>query len=218
MTHVRRNVLIAGCVLLALQLTGCKSVGPYDYTNYRAHRPRSILVLPPLNETTSLQATYGYLSTATAPLAELGYYVFPVAVVDQMLRDNGLPTPGEMHQVSLHKIAEISGADAVLFVTVQRYGTQYQLVNSETTVEVRAKLVDTRTEAVLWEGHAEAQEDSAQLDDPVANLIAAVVTKIVAAKVDAAHDLSRQVNSQLFTTKESGLLVGPYSPQYDAAP
>jgi hypothetical protein len=218
MIGVPRTVLLVGCVLLALSSSGCKTVGPYDYTNYRAHPPRSILVLPPLNESTAVRATYGYLSTVSAPLAEQGYYVFPVAVVDQLLRDNGLPTPGEMHQVPLHKVVEITGADAVLFVTVQRYGTQYQVVNAATTVEVKARLVDTRTETLLWEGHAVAKQDSGTFEDPVANLIAAAISQIVASKTDVAHELSREANANLFTAKDAGLLYGPYSPRYQQGP
>jgi Putative lipoprotein GNA1162-like len=78
-------------VLVAVVLTGC-AVKPYDYTNFRLHPPRSILVLPPLNESTAVEATWGYLSTVTQPLAERGFYVFPVAVIDQFLKENGLPT------------------------------------------------------------------------------------------------------------------------------
>ena len=81
---------------LGLALAGCQTVKPYDYTNFRAHPPRSILVLPPLNESTAVEGTYGYLTTVTRPVAERGYYVFPVAVADQFMKDNGLPTAAEM--------------------------------------------------------------------------------------------------------------------------
>ena len=106
---------------MALMLVGCAAPKPYDYTNYRQHLPRSILVLPPLNESTDVKGTYSYLSTVTFPLAELGYYVFPVAVVDQFLKENGMPTAGEMHQVPLNKVRDIVGADAVLYVTLLQY-------------------------------------------------------------------------------------------------
>ena len=72
------------CILLPLIMAGC--VKPADYTAFRAHRPRSILVPPPLNDSIDTAATYGYLSTVTQPLAEQGYYVFPVAVIDQFFK------------------------------------------------------------------------------------------------------------------------------------
>src|SRR5690349_7138092 len=125
---------------LGLALAGCQTVKPYDYTNFRAHPPRSILVLPPLNESMAVEGTYGYLSTVTRPIAERGYYVFPVAVTDQFMKDNGLPTAGEMQDAPLAKFAEIIGADAVLFLKLRRYGSTYHVVNASTTVEVLAKL------------------------------------------------------------------------------
>src|SRR5689334_11689297 len=107
---------LATLLWVGLLLAGCQTVTPYDYTNFRAHPPRSILVLPPLNESTAIEGTYGYLTTVTRPVAERGYYVFPVAVVDQFMKDNGLPTANEMQQAPLAKVAEITGADAVLFL------------------------------------------------------------------------------------------------------
>jgi hypothetical protein len=201
-------------VLAAIALTGC-AAKPYDYTNYRQHRPRSILVLAPLNESTAVEATYSYLSTVTRPLAERGYYVFPVAVVDQFLRENGLPTAGEMQQVPLNKVVEILGADAVLYITVEQYGSKYQLINTATTVAARARLVDARTGLLLWEGRRIVQHNSSSgSSNLVVLLIAAAVTQIVNTSTDAAHNVSRATNAALFATKDQGLLPGPYHPEY----
>src|SRR5437868_8617491 len=102
---------LAALLSVGLLLAACQTVKPYDYTNFRAHPPRSILVLPPLNESTAIEGTYGYLTTVTRPVAERGYYVFPVAVVAQFMKENGLPTAHEMHEAPLAKVAEITGAD-----------------------------------------------------------------------------------------------------------
>ena len=211
--NLRLLLQATACAVLALVLTGC-ATQPYDYTNYRQHPPRSILVLPPLNESTDVRGTYSYLSTVTLPLAELGYYVFPVAVMDQFLKENGMPTAGEMHQVPLNKVAEIVGADAVLYVTLQQYGTKYQVINSATTVQVKARLVDTRTGLLLWEGEGMAQQNSAS-GNILADLIAAAITQAVNASTDAAHPVCYLANARLFTPKGQGLLYGPYHPAYN---
>src|SRR5689334_21500588 len=108
------------CTVLMLA-TGCAAPARLDYSVYRAHVPKSVLVLPPLNQSVEVNAPYGYLATISRPLAECGYYVFPVAVIDAFLKENGLPTPGEMHAISLQKIHEVFGADAVLYVTIEEY-------------------------------------------------------------------------------------------------
>ena len=164
---------------------------------------------------TAVEATWGYLSTVTRPLAERGYYVFPVAVVDQFLKDNGLPTAGEMHQVPLEKAREILGADAVLFITVEQYGSKYQVLNSSTIVAARAKLVDTRSGTLLWEGRRVWQQNSsAGQSSLIGMLVAAAVTQIISTSTDAARGVSRTTNVMLFHTRDEGLLPGPYHPEY----
>jgi hypothetical protein len=200
-------VLLAGCV-------GGPRSKPYDYANFRAHPPRSILVLPPLNESMTVEGTYGYLSTVTRPIAERGYYVFPVAVTDQFMKDNGLPTAGEMQDVPLAKFAEVIGADAVLFLKLKHYGSTYHVVNATTKVEVLAKLVDTRTGILLWEGRGIGQQDSARLSNPIATLIAAALTQAINSQTDNAHNVSRMANENLFGARGRGLPYGPYSPKY----
>lgn len=209
-TRLARFALCGAC--LGLVLEGC-ATRPYDYTNFRAHPPRSILVLPPLNESTDVKATYGYYSTVTLPIAEMGYYVYPVVVVDQFFRENGMPTPGEMHQAPLNRIREIIGADAVLYITLKQYGTKYLLITSATTVKAEAKLVDTRTGAVLWEGGLMAQDNTGGSGNGIADLIVALVGQAINQSTDHAHDVSSTANAQ-FAIKDHGLLYGPYSPQY----
>ncbi len=212
---IRTFIPATAYAVAALVLAGC-AAAPYDYTNLRQHPPRSILVLPPLNESTAVEGTWGYLSTVTRPLAERGYYVFPVAVVDQFLKENGLPGAGEMHQVPLHKVTEILGADAVLFITVEDYGSKYQVLNTTTIVKARARLVDTRTGLVLWEGKTAVQQNSsAGSGNLLAAVVAAALTQVLNTTTDAAHNLSGQANVILFHTKDQGLLYGPYHPKYD---
>jgi len=208
--------LSVAIVAAALGVAGCKTIEPYDYTNFRAHPPRSILVLPPLNETVTVEATYGYLSTVTQPIAERGYYVFPVAVADQFMKDNGLPTAGDMQQAPLAKFAEVVGADAVLFLTLKQYGSKYQVVSATTTVEVLAKLVDTRTGILLWQGRGFAESKSPNASNPIATLIAAAVVQAINKKGDSAHGVSREANAHLFAAENTGLPYGPYSPKYRA--
>jgi hypothetical protein len=204
---------------LALLLGGCATPTAYDYTAFRQNPPRSILILPPINESTAVEGTYGYLSTVTRPVAERGYYVFPVAVVDQLLKENGMPTAGEMHDVPLAKVLEITGADAVLYPVVHQYGTKYHLVSSDTVVSVSARLVDTRTGTLLWAGSGVAQQGSGSSNGGLlANAIAALVSQAVSANRDLSRGISRPANEALFFTKGRELPPGPYHPEFGRFP
>lgn len=205
-----------GVLLLGLVLTACVTTTPRDYSNYRARIPRSILVLPPLNETADIRGTYSYLSTVTYPVAEMGYYVYPIVLADQLLKENGLPTPGEMHQAPLSKLRKVFGADAVLYLTLKEYGTRYQILSSVTVVVAEAKLVDTLTETLLWEGTLAAQDDSGKNNSSGGiwgALINAAVKQVLDNSRDAAYPLSRVANRQLMW-ENRGLLYGPHHPKY----
>jgi hypothetical protein len=179
--------------------------------------PRSILVLPPLNESTNVNAPYVYLSTVSRPLAECGYYVFPVAVIDALMKENGLPDAGEMHKVPLNKIKEVIGDDAVLYVTIEDWGQKYQVVSSTTVVKARAKLVDVATGVTLWTGTEQMSQGSGGGEKgTIGMLVAALVTQVVASMTDPTHDISRQATSAMVFNQSNGLPLGPRHPQYES--
>ncbi len=216
MGRYRFVMLCMGCAALLLT-GGCAPTPPRDYSAYRAHMPRSVLVLPPLNHSVEVNAPYAYLSTITLPLAECGYYVFPVAVVDAVMKENGLPTPGEMHAVSLQKIHEVFGADAVLYTTIESYGQKYQIVSSTAVIKARVRLVDVLSGATLWEGTAQAVQGSGDSGGGLLGmLVTAAVSQGLGASLDQAHVLAREANSQMIFDKQNGLLLGPYHPEYGA--
>lgn len=198
---------------VALLFAACAS-NPYDYSNFRKFSPKSILVLPPLNRSTDVIGSYSCLSTVTKPLAEQGYYVFPVEVIDRMLKENGLPTPGEMHQASLKKIAQIINPDAVLYLTLERYGSKYSVVDSNTMVELSGKLVHTKTGTVLWEGRAAGNQSSngGGQGGLLATMVSAAVAQAVNSSTDRAHEVCEAVAAQLVLTPNHGFLPGPYLP------
>lgn len=204
---------------------GCATT-PTDYRAYIQHMPRSILVLPPLNESPEVLAPYTFLSTITRPLAERGYYVFPVAVVDAMMKDNGLPTPGEMHQVSLEKIDQIIGADAVLYVTIEDWGSEYKVLASVTTVTVRCRLVDVKSGAILWQGRRALSSNSnggaggggsgSIIGHLIVALIGAAVSQVASDLSDESYALSRTLNTQMIFGRSHGFLPGRYHPEHEA--
>jgi hypothetical protein len=76
-------------VVLAALLGGCAAVdkAPADpWPALREARPASVLVLPPVNDSPDVQAPGSVMAQAVLPLAERGYYVFPVALSNETLR------------------------------------------------------------------------------------------------------------------------------------
>lgn len=218
-TFFERRLARSACSLLlaAVITTGCATVKPYDYTAFKESRPASILVLPPVNSSPEVEATYSMLSQVTRPLAESGYYVFPVSLVDETFHQNGLTHPAEMHEVKPQKLREIFGADAALYIDIKQYGTSYTIIASESRVTASAKLVDLRNEQVLWSGSATASSAEGRNSSGglAGMLIQAVVSQIVETTVNQSHPIAGVTAQRLLAAgRPNGLLYGPRSPKY----
>lgn len=212
---------ISALLTLALTLivTGCTTskTPPADYSAFRESKPRSILVLPPQNQSPEVNASHSLLSSVTLPLAESGYYVFPVAVVEETFKQNGATNPNDISAIPLKKLHDIFGADAVMYITITDYGTSYQVISSETRVTATARLVDLRSGKELWKGSASASSNEGQSDNGtglLAMLINAAVTQIAHSATDKAWDIAQVTSARLFSAGPGGLLYGPRSPKY----
>jgi hypothetical protein len=197
-------------------LLGACSTTPFDYSAFLAHPPRSLLVLPPLNESPEAAAPYAFLSAVTRPLAERGYYVFPVAVVDALMRENGLPTPTEMHGVPLSKLREVFGADAVLYATIRRWGVSYVVLSSVAEVEVGMRIVDTATGTELWSGSLVGSQSSSDGGGGlIGAMIGAVVTQVVTDPHSRSIGLTANGLPRVYGSDTHGLPIGPLHPSHD---
>lgn len=206
-------------ILVIAALTGCATQKPADYTAFKESRPRSIVVLPPLNNTPSVTASYSVLSYATTPLAEAGYYVVPVTLMDEAFRENGLSQPAEMHGAPAEKLRQIFGADAALYITITEYGTSFKVLSSASVVAANAKLVDLKTGKVLWTQSASASSEEGrnqqQQGGLLGLLVTAVVQQIVETSVDTSHKVAATTTARLLAPgAPQGLLYGPRSPNY----
>lgn len=208
---IKRTFLLLPLVMVAM-LTGCATTEPYNYDALLAAKPRSILVIPPLNESIEVNASYIDLSTLSRPLAEKGYYVFPVAVIESFMKENGLPTPDEMNQVPLDKLHENTGADAVLYTRISDWGQKYSVLDSSTVVVSHVKLVDARTGALLWDADASAVQSGNSSGGLLEALVAAAITQIIGDMTDMTPTVARLANAQAINNTQRGLLNGPYAP------
>jgi hypothetical protein len=207
---------------LALCFGGCanKPVA-YDYTAFRAANPASLLVLPPINDSADIKASAAVWSNAVRPLAENGYYVLPVTLVDETLKQNGIQSAHDAHAIPQAKLREVFGADAAVYVKVTRYGTTYLVVGSETRVDVEARIVDLRRGDLLWAGKAmatSAEQGNQTGGGLVGLLVTALVKQIVASASDATYNYAAMADARLFGRRFNGVLAGPRSPNHGTPP
>ena len=200
-----------------LLLSGCITPPPKpDYTKFFDHQPRSILVVPPANKTTAVDAPAVFLTTVSAAFAERGYYVFPVFLVQDILTDLGATDEGAIAAVPPEKFKEVFGADSILYVTITDWTTSYIVLTSTITVGAEYRLVDASTGEALWTHKELVVHNSG--DGGGGGGIGALIAMAVRAAVTAAtvqyRPIAIQANNFAASQRSYGLPAGPYHPEF----
>jgi hypothetical protein len=199
-------------LIAVLSLVGCATPRePMDFTAFESASPRSILVVPTVNNSLDVDAPNYLLATLPMPLAEKGYYVFPVNTVKVVLELEGFYEGEQVHQQPAAVLANQFGADAVLFVTIDRWDAQYALITTTVTVALEYRMV-ARDGTEIWSAsqtmaYTPSNSSSGSL---LVDLIAAAVTAAVARAAPNYLPLTRQANQEVFILGHSAIPDGPY--------
>ena len=209
----RKPVAVFVSILSLLAVSGCATAPKKDFTAFQAENPRSVLVIPVVNKTVEVNAADYFLSTLSIPLAERGYYVFPVDVVKHLLENDGLADSAMVHGADTMKLCNLFGADSVLYASIERWDAQYLVLTTQVTVAFDYTIKGCKTGDVLWNQKQTMvyAPQNQNTGSPIANL---VVMAISAAMTKAAPNympLARQANGMAFKYPEGpGFPAGPY--------
>jgi len=199
--------------LAAALLAACATAPPKDYAKLVAARPRSVLVVPVMNKSVDVTAPDYFLSTVPVPLAERGYYVFPVNLVKRLLEDDGLADAGLVHGADPRKLAALFGADAVLYITIERWDAKYVVLQTNVTVEFAYTLRDGRTGDELWSAK-ERMVYSSGNGNSGGGLLGAIVSAAITKAAPNYMPLARQANARALAYPGPGFPAGPYRPEF----
>jgi hypothetical protein len=198
---------------IIIMAAGCATVQK-DYSKYNAANPHSILIVPVVNKSVDVTAPDYFLSTISIPIAEHGYYVFPVNLVKRILEDEGLSDANLVHSAPTSKLCNLFGADAVLYVSIERWDAKYMIITTQVTVDLLYSIKDGKTGDTLWEDR-EVMVYSPQNNQNTGNPIATLVVMAVQAAVTKAAPnylpLAQQANAKAFTYPGHGIPPGPYA-------
>jgi hypothetical protein len=201
------------CILALALLTGC--VTPpvkRDMSAFEAAAPHSILVVPTINRSLDVDAPNYMLATLPIPLAEMGYYVFPVNTTKYVLEQEGFYEGERIHQQPTPILAKLFGADAVLYVSINRWDAQYALITTTVTVEFDYRLV-SKDGTELWKESKRMQyqpQNNNSTGSPLGDLLSAVVSAAITRAAPNYMPLARQANQQAFTSGPNAIPRGPY--------
>lgn len=204
--------IVARILLLSLMLVGCVHA-PKDLSMFKAANPSSILIVPVVNESVEVTAPDYFLSTVSIPLAERGYYVFPVNLVKRILEDEGLSDASLVHVAPTENVCKLFGSDSVLYVTITEWNAQYLFLSTTVNVKLNYAIKDCKTGNTLWE-HEQKMAYTPQNNrtgNPFADLIVMAVSAAVTKAAPNYVPLARQANELAFYQEGVGIPLGPYA-------
>lgn len=215
---LRNRAMLYAVLIASVALMGCAAPPkPKDYSAFRAADPKAILILPPKNSSPDVNATYGVYSQTSHPVAEAGFYVLPISLVDEHFKTQGMTAADDIHAIDIGKLREVFGADAALYIDIKEYGPKYYVIGSATIVAAEGRLVDLRTGHELWRGVARASsEEQSQNSGGIAGmLITALVKQLMSVAMDQSYPIAGMATQRLLSVQGTDALIpGPRHPAY----
>jgi hypothetical protein len=174
--------------------------------------PLTILIMPPMNESTAAEAKEYYATTVQEVLSYWGYYVYPYEITSDVLKMEGIYDSELIRNIPVTKFREYFGADAVLFTTIKKWDLSYMVLASNLTVSIDAELKSTHTDQILWKYNGTVVVDLTGHNS--AGGLAGIIVQAVATAVNSALSdyvpHARQANYLAM----SSLPFGKYHPKY----
>ena len=151
----RRLRLLLSLLLLVVWGTGCAHI-PSDPAKAQvaetSQLPSKVAVLPFVNRTSSPEASAVVRKMFYNFFSSLNYHDLEPTLIDGKLKDKGLYEAILLEDpVSLQRIGQILGADAVVTGQVLDYGKAYALVYAHTSIRLRATMVDCASGRTIWD-------------------------------------------------------------------
>ena len=200
-------------ILIFSLLAGCAAKpAKRDFSAFNAAAPRSILVVPVVNRSLDVDAPNYVLATLPVPIAEKGYYVFPVNTTKFVLEQEGFYEGERIHNESPSALAKLFDADAILYVTILRWDAQYLVLSTTVTVDFEYKLV-SRDGTELWKESQSMTYSPSQNSNSGPAWSQILSNAINAALLRAAPNylpLTKQANEKAFVSGPGAIPDGPY--------
>lgn len=207
--------IIASLICIA-SLSACVTAPVHkDYSAIRTEQPRSILVVPAINKSVEVNAPDYFLTTIAKPLAERGYYVFPVHLVKRLMEDDGLGDADMVHAGEPERLGKMFGTDAVMYISIEQWNAKYLVFNTSVTVSLKYSLKSASTGNTLWENaQTLVYQPQNNSGGGIAGLIAQAIVAAMAKAAPNYMPLAQQANALAIYTKGQGLPAGPYDQFY----
>ncbi|OQA38436.1 MAG: putative lipoprotein [Acidobacteria bacterium ADurb.Bin340] len=213
---MKNNPFLAAAILTLITI-GCRppAATPKDYTKFYSENPKSILIIPVINKSVDVTASDYFLATISKPVAERGFYVYPINLVKRVLEDDGLADANLVHHANPKKLGELFGADAILYIVIDKWTAEYAVLSTSVKVAFQYSLKSGKTGEELWSSQESMNytPQNSSSGNPLVDLISAAITAGVTKAAPNYIPLAQQANGNAIFRVDQGLPSGPYIPK-----
>ncbi len=179
-----------------------------QYSKMYEEMPVTLLIMPPINNTTNVEAKEFLYTSISRPLAEAGYYVIPPMLAMEVLRAESAYDAELFVNAPLTKFQMFFGADAVVFSEINSWTKKGFGIETDIRYFIRS----TKTGDIIFDRscclYLDLQSDSGG-NSVLGQLLDLAVSAIATAATD--HIVAaRKANQYIF----KDIPRGKYSPQY----
>ncbi|MBL4639188.1 MAG: DUF799 family lipoprotein, partial [Kordiimonadaceae bacterium] len=171
--------------------------------------------VPLINSSNEADASDFFFTTLPIQPAEKGYYVFPVNMVKRTMEADGLADAGLVHSADPKRLGALFNADTILYVEIQKWESNYNVLSASTTVSFRYNLKSAKTGASVWLNEAtHTLASSSSSGNIFADLIVTAISGAINSMRSDYTPIANMANTIALSTEGRGIPSGPYSPLF----
>ena len=204
---MKKIAIILICCFVA---TGCAPIltRGVQYANMYEHKPVALLVKPPINNTTNVEAKDLLYTSISKPLVEAGYYIISPYLAMDVLKNESAYDAEMFIDAPLNAFQQYFGADSVVLSIIIAWTKHGFGVRTDITYIVKS----ARTSDILFEKRCDLYLDLSS--NSGGNSPFAALTDLIVSAVNTATtehiSAARKANYYIF----SDIPRGKYHPQY----
>ncbi|MAZ58728.1 MAG: hypothetical protein CMP56_04935 [Flavobacteriales bacterium] len=209
--YIIKTSIITLTFLISACSTSSKLTKATAYEGVYAEKPVTVLLMPPINKSTNVEAKDYFHATLNVPIVNSGYYVIPPFLSMAILKQESAYDSELFVNAPLSKFKEVFGADVALFTTIHKWDKS--AIGATVTVKIEYILKSTTTNEVLFSRTGDIIYN-ASVDTNIGGL-AGILADLAASAINTAAtkyvDLAKSCNSHTFRD----LPAGKYHPNYE---
>jgi len=208
-----KKILIVLIVAVAV-LSSCSTTAPISksvaYKGIYNEKPLTILLMPPINRSTNVEAKEYFHSTLNIPIANAGFYVIPTFLSMEILKKESAYDAELFLNSPLTKFGEVFGADLAVFTIIHKWDKSGLAAKVYVQVEYIIKSIKTNEIVYTRTGDVTYDASVSTGAGGLAGLVADIAFSAVNTAATKYVDVARACNTYTF----KDLPAGKYSPIY----